>query len=110
MMIGEKPFMISVGRTARRTRESLGLTQREAAERLGVSNVHLCNIEKDKAVPSSAFLAAFRDEFDVDLYVLAWCEQGDVNSLPAGVRGAARKLQQAWSKEMSKETLTKELG
>lgn len=97
--------MIAIGQTARRTRQSLGLSQLEAADKLGVSNVHLCNIERDKAIPSSAFLAAFREKFGIDLYVLAWCEQGDVNSLPAGVRNAAKQLQQAWMYEVKKKEL-----
>ena len=94
--------MIAIGQTARRMRENLGLSQLEAADKLGVSNVHLCNIEKDKAIPSSAFLSAFRETFGVDLYVLAWCEQGDVKSLPAGVRNAAKELQKAWMGEVNK--------
>lgn len=94
--------MISIGATAKRLRDAFGLTQRVAAERLGISNVHLCNVEKNKSTPSTSLLEAYRREFGVDLYVLAWCEQGDAESLPPSVRSAARQLHKAWSREVEK--------
>ena len=63
--------MIMLGNTARHLRKSLGIKQREAAEALGVSVVHLCNVENNKSAPSAALLARYRELWDVDLYVLA---------------------------------------
>jgi len=94
--------MVSIGQTAKNVRATLGITQREAADRLEVSSVHLCNIENDKSFPSPALLARYREEFGVDLYVLAWCRHGNVEKLPRSVRSAARKLHQAWETELEK--------
>jgi transcriptional regulator with XRE-family HTH domain len=88
--------MIYLGKTARHLRESLGLTQRAAAEHLGISCVHLCNIEKNKSIPSPALLDRFRELWDVDLYVLAWCLHGDPNRLPKAIRKPMAELSKAW--------------
>lgn len=92
--------MIKLGNTARYVREKHQLTQRVAATRLGISNVHLCNIEKNNAYPSPQILEKYRDEFGVDLYVLAWCLFGDVKKLPASVRPYARELAKEWKKQL----------
>ena len=54
-------------------RRVLGLTQRAAAEALGVTAVHLCNIERGRAQPSLGLIAKYDELWGVDLYVLAWC-------------------------------------
>jgi transcriptional regulator with XRE-family HTH domain len=87
--------MIHVGHIARRVRESLGLTQQQLAEALGVSNVHVSNIENDKAFPSQNLINRYREEFGVDLNVLAWCLHGDVEKLPPAVRKPAGELARA---------------
>lgn len=69
---------------------------------LGITNVHLCNIEKDKAAPSRLLLESYRETFGVDLYVMAWCVGGDIESLPASIQEAARQLQLAWQEELEK--------
>lgn len=92
--------MIKVGKTARHVREAHGLSQREAARQLGVSAVHLCNVENNKTAPSQALLERYRELWDVDLYVLAWCLHGEVDELPAGVREAGRRLAEAWQEEL----------
>lgn len=91
--------MIFLGRTARLVREADGLTQKEAAERLGVSSVHLCNIENNKAAPSAELLSRYQRLWNVDLYVLAWCLFGDVSSMPQPVQDAARQLADAWRQQ-----------
>jgi transcriptional regulator with XRE-family HTH domain len=88
--------MIYLGKTARSLRESLGLTQQQMAERLGITNVHLSNVENNKAFPSQGLIDRYRDLFDIDLYVLAWCRHGDVDKLPQAVREPATRLAQAW--------------
>ena len=65
--------MINVGNTARKLRESLGLTQQEMADSLGITNVHLSHIENSKSFPSQDLIDRFRELFELDLYILAWC-------------------------------------
>jgi len=92
--------MIHLGETARHLRDSLGLSQRAAAEQLGISCVHLCNIEKNKAMPSPSLLARFRELWDVDLYVLAWCLHGDTKKLPKTLRKPMAELAKAWQQQL----------
>ncbi len=81
-----KTMAIHVGSTARYIREMHGLKQREAAQQLGVSVVHVCNVERGKSSPSSDLLDRYRELWGIDLYVLAWCLHGDINRLPEAVR------------------------
>ena len=90
--------MIHVGNTAREMRESLGLTQQEMAATLGVTNVHISNIENDKSFPSQQLIERYREKFGIDLYVLAWCRQGDVERLPPAIRKPAGELARAFQK------------
>jgi len=91
--------MLKLGKTARLVRERNGLTQRNVAEILGISVVHLCNIENNKAGVSDVLISKYRQRWNVDLYILAWCLHGDVEALPINVRGPARQLAQAWKQE-----------
>jgi transcriptional regulator with XRE-family HTH domain len=93
-------IMIKLGSAARSLRESLGLRQKDVADRLGISTVYLCNIENDKANPSPALLQKYREKWGIDLYVLAWCLYGDVERLPAGVRKQAAALAHAWKRQL----------
>ena len=93
--------MIKLGNTARHLRQSLGLKQREVADALGVSVVHLCNIENDKSVPSQALLDRYRELWGIDLYVLSWCMNGDSSKLPPAVRKSAEQLAKAWKGQIS---------
>jgi transcriptional regulator with XRE-family HTH domain len=92
--------MISLGKTARYLRERKGLSQKEAAEALGISQVHLSNIEHDKALPSPNLLTHIRELWKVDLYILAWCLYGDLNLLPESVRKPMEQLAKAWKQEL----------
>jgi transcriptional regulator with XRE-family HTH domain len=89
---------MKLGDTARTLREEFGLTQRAAADRLGVSFVHLSNLENDKARPSPELLEKFRDVYGVDLYVYAWCRRGELERLPKGMQAATRRLTAEWDK------------
>jgi transcriptional regulator with XRE-family HTH domain len=93
--------MIYLGKTARHLRKSLGLTQRAAAEKLGISCVHLCNIENNKSAPSPALVERFRELWKVDLYVLAWCLHGDTNGLPEPLRKPMAELAKAWQEQLA---------
>ena len=92
--------MIPLGKTARHLRESLGLTQRAAAKQLDISCVHLCNIENNKSLPSPALLERFRELWNVDLYVLAWCLHGDADHLPKALRKPMAELAMAWQEQI----------
>ena len=59
--------MIHVGRIAKQLRESLGLTQQEVARALGITNVHVSNIENEKSFPSQNLIDRYREFFEVDL-------------------------------------------
>lgn len=92
--------MIPLGKTSRYLRDSLGLTQREMADKLSISIVHLSNIENNKSVPSRELLESYSQIWGVDLYVLAWCQFGDLDSLPDSIRRSAHELAQAWKDRM----------
>ena len=92
--------MIHLGKTARYIRERKGMTQTAAADLLGVTQVHLSNIENNKAVPSPKLLERYRELWGVDLYVLAWSLFGDLNQLPPAVRRPMAALGKAWRKEL----------
>ena len=92
--------MIYLGKTARHLRETLGLTQRAAAKALGISYVHLCNVENNKSMPSPALLDRFRELWNVDLYVLAWCLHGDADKLPKPLRKPMAELARAWQEQI----------
>src|SRR5262249_50712372 len=92
--------MIHLGKTARYVRERKKLTLREAAARLSISHVHLCNIENNHAVASLQLLEKMKEVYGVDLMVLAWCLHGDPDRLPASVRGPMKALAKAWRNEL----------
>jgi transcriptional regulator with XRE-family HTH domain len=93
---------IRLGQTARRLRESLGLTQRAAAVALDITCVHLCNIEHDRAAPSQELIEKYRELWGVDLYVMAWCDMGDTSKLPKPLRKAAAELTKGWQQHIDK--------
>ncbi len=99
--------MIDLGKTIRHVREAKGLTQRAAAEILGITDVYLCNLEHDKARPSAELLAKIHDEWKVDLYILSWCLHGDLKRLPKAVRGPMKLLAQAWRSELERQGMLK---
>lgn len=102
-----RTLKIKIGTAALELRQSLGLTQRAAAEKLGISYVHLCNIENDKADPSTALLDRYRELWGVDLYVYAWCRNGDVSKLPKPMQKAAEALSAGWRKQISSTMSTR---
>lgn len=80
------PFGLDTGRAARQIREADGLSQIAAAAALGVTNVHLSNVERGLAIPGPGLLRRYRERFGIDPHVLAWCLSQDV---PFAVLGAA---------------------
>src|ERR1700674_777414 len=96
-------IMVHIGKTAKLIREKKKLTLRDAASSLGISHVHLCNIENNHAVASLQLLEKMKNLYDVDLAVLGWCLYGDPEKLPTAVRGPMKKLAEAWKKELAME-------
>ncbi len=99
--------MIKLGSTIKYVREAKGLTQRAAAGVLGVSDVHLCNLEHDKVRPSAGLLKKMHDEWSVDVYILSWCLHGDLKRLPKAVRGPMEQLGRAWRSEFKRQRILK---
>jgi XRE family transcriptional regulator, fatty acid utilization regulator len=98
--------MLHVGNTARQLRESLGLTQVEIAEQLGISSIYVSKIENEHSFPTRQIIDRYRECFGIDLYVMAWCQHGDVDTLPAALREPAAALAKAWAKRL--ETLVRQ--
>jgi transcriptional regulator with XRE-family HTH domain len=92
--------MIHLGKSAKYLRERKGLSQKAAADALGISQVHLSNIENNKALPSPNLLDRYRELWGVDLYVLAWCLFGDPNQLPQAIRKPMQALADAWRRQL----------
>lgn len=91
--------MRHLGKTARKVRLSLELSQAKMAKQLGISIVQLSKIENDHSMPSPNLIEKYREVANVDLYVMDWCEDPDMTALPIAVREAAAELRNAWSKE-----------
>ena len=86
-----------LGKAAKKVRIQSGMTQVKLAQELGISVVHLSNIENDHSMPSPELVNKYRSITGIDLYVLDWCDNGDLESLPKNVREAAARLKDAWS-------------
>ena len=89
-----------LGKTAKKVRNSLGMSQATMAEALGISIVQLSKIENDHSMPSGKLIERYRKIANVDLYVMDWCDSPDMTALPEAVRTAAAKLRNAWSKSL----------
>lgn len=90
--------MSQCGVIARRVRKNKGFSQKDMAERLGVTAVHLCNVERGKAVPSWELVDRFEVVTGVDLYVASWCMFGSIETtLPEPLRKPALALSVAFA-------------
>jgi transcriptional regulator with XRE-family HTH domain len=92
--------MSEIGQTARFVRQRLGLTQRAAAEALGVSSVHLSNVERGVTPPSASLISRFTEVYGIDVYVLSYCTGDKGENAPEGVRQARRKLAEALKRQL----------
>jgi len=93
---------VTIGKVAREVREHVGMSQKGAADVLGITEVHLCNIENNKSKPSTALLDRYHELWGIDLYVFAWCQHGNVDDLPQKMRAAAIALAEGWRKRIYK--------
>ena len=92
--------MTALGSTVRYVREKLGMTQKAAAEALGVSSVHLSNVERGVTPPSASLMARLTEIYGVDVYVLCYCTGGDDDDAPEAVKQARRKLAEALRRQL----------
>lgn len=88
-----------LGNTAKLIRERLGLTQVEMAKKLSITSVQLSKIENNKAMPSPKVIALYENISGINPYVLDWCSDPDLKSIPLEVRNAANALSKLWSKD-----------
>ena len=91
--------MSAIGSTVRYVREKVGMTQKAAAEALGVSSVHLSNVERGVTPPSASLMARLTEVYGVDVYVLSYCT-GDDDDAPEAVKQARRKLAEALRRQL----------
>src|ERR1700677_489429 len=93
---------ISLGKAAKSLRGELNLSMRQAALELGISHVHLCNIENEKASPSPEMLEKFHDAWGIDLYMYALAFFPDDRKRPKGVESPMNALKAVWKRHIEK--------
>lgn len=76
------------------------MTQKAAAEALGVSSVHLSNVERGVTPPSASLISRFTEVYGVDVYVLSYCTDAEDDDVPEGVKQARRKLAEALRRQL----------
>ncbi len=82
---------MSLGQRLRKRRQTLGLTQQELAEALGVTPQHISAIEQDKRTPSIPFLAKLAEELGVTVDYLVAGKEGIITDTIPAIR-ADKKL------------------
>jgi transcriptional regulator with XRE-family HTH domain len=55
--------------------------QKNAASILGITAIHLSNLEKDKSTPSLELIESIHAYFGVNVYICAWRELRKANQL-----------------------------
>jgi transcriptional regulator with XRE-family HTH domain len=85
---------INLGEAARDLRMKLNLSLREAEVELGISYVHLCNIENGKVTPSQKIVERFHDAWGIDLYMFALAFHSDAGATPRALRQPVKALEE----------------
>lgn len=93
---------VNLGAAAKSLRGRLELSQRAAADELGISFVHLCNIENERASPSPEIIERFRIAWGIDLYMVAVCMFGDPERFAPELRRPMANLRIAWERQIAK--------
>ena len=86
---------ISLGKASHDLRNRLKLSLRGAAAELGISYVHLCNVENGKASLSPDTIERFHDAWGIDLYMYALAFHGDDRGTPKALRGPVKAANEA---------------
>ena len=96
---GDMKIINQVGETVRSRRESLGLTQRSLAEKLGVEASHIAFIESGRRKPSLKLIARLADVLGIDrqrLLILVRPEAKELISQPKAEK--PRKPMPSWQR------------
>jgi transcriptional regulator with XRE-family HTH domain len=104
----EIPAMIKFDEAVKYLRKQLGLSQRQAAGELGISFVHLNNIENGKASPSPEMLEKFRQTWGIDIYMLAAGMFSDTRRVPKHLREPLAAMTDAWREEIERLILARQ--
>ena len=97
---------MKLGKALEELRDEADWSLSETAETLGVTFLHLRDIEYGSTEPSQDLLDKYKEMWGVDPYVYAWCKFGDLERLPESVREPAKVLLGDW-KERIHKALTK---
>lgn len=81
---GYREWLGSVGSQIQTVRMSAGLTQEEAAERVGVTRVTVGYIEQGRRAPSLKRLFDLAQAYDVEVYQFFWSDESPNSAVPAG--------------------------
>jgi transcriptional regulator with XRE-family HTH domain len=76
---------MSLGERIRERRQALGITQEELAQVLRVTPQHISAVEKDKRVPSLAFVARLAEELAVSIDYLVSGVVGGKEGIITGI-------------------------
>lgn len=93
---------VSLGKAAQELRTRLGLSLRQAAVELGMSHVHLCNLENGKASPSPEMIERFHAAWGIDLYMYALVFFADDRETPKELRGPVKALEAGWKRHIER--------
>jgi len=85
---------INLGKAARDLRVKLNLSLREAEAELGISYVHLCNIENGKVSPSEGLVERFHEAWGIDLYMYALAFHSDGGAIPKVLQPPVKALKE----------------
>lgn len=103
--------MLDIGAAIREVRGMLELSQREAARGMGISHVHLNNIENGRSYPTTGILEKVFASWGVDVYVYAALLQENTfrllnmpDSTQARIRAAYRKEAADYCREFVRKT------
>jgi transcriptional regulator with XRE-family HTH domain len=81
---------MSLGRRIKERRKTLGLTQQQLAEALGVTPQHISVIEQDKRAPSLSSLARMAEELGVTIDFLVVGKEGIVMGIIPAIKADKR--------------------
>jgi len=91
---------IRLGKASQELRKRLKLSLRDAAAELGISYVHLCNVENDKASLSPDTIERFYDAWGIDLYMYALAFHSDDRNTPKALRAPVKALAKGWKEHI----------
>lgn len=94
--------MIKLGVALKHVRDSFDLSQRAAAQELGVTSAYLCRLENGQVAPTATMIDRIYDVWGIDLYVMAACMFSDENRFPSESQMSIRRLKDSWAKEIDR--------